>query len=212
MAPASPDSTLFAAPPGHLTLIMASRRTASFRASLLLDLSSSRTLWILIFPSSQVPLEPSCLSHSSPSLPPAVRLTPDLPSDPRFSFYLYVPRAHPVTRRSRGEDIGPDGNIVGPPVPISTSPTSVITPSVPPPKRGFPLLAVMHDSSRDAEKLRDHWAEMAEEEGVVVLSPHFPCDLKVGSVSWAYQGFSVWGGSAEGANVGGGRGQQRGRT
>jgi pimeloyl-ACP methyl ester carboxylesterase len=36
----------------------------------------------------------------------------------------------------------------------------------------------MHDSSRDAEKLRDAWATLAEEEGVVVLSPHFPCDLK----------------------------------
>ncbi|BEI79850.1 hypothetical protein CcaverHIS002_0103790 [Cutaneotrichosporon cavernicola] len=131
MAPAVPTSALFAAPPGHLTLIMASRRTASFH----------------------------------------------LPSDPRFSFYLYVPRAHPVTRRSRGEDVGRDGTVVGPPVPISTSPTNLAA-AAQPPARGFPLLVVMHDSSRDAEKLRDAWAALAEEEGVVVLSPHFPCDIK----------------------------------
>ncbi|WOO86071.1 uncharacterized protein LOC62_07G009555 [Vanrija pseudolonga] len=151
-------SSLYAAPPGHLTLLMSARRTASF-------------------------------------ITPGHRST---------SFYLYIPRSHPVTRRARGEDVGPDDVLLPPSsaAPISptagggagASPTTSTvplagSPSAPPPPptrppgkgpgpRGFPLLVVIHDSSRDAESLRDHWATLAEEEGCVVLSPHFPCDIK----------------------------------
>ncbi|KAL1405005.1 hypothetical protein Q8F55_008623 [Vanrija albida] len=161
-------SSLYAAPPGHLTLLMAARRTASFIA----------------------------------------------PAHPPSSFYLYVPRAHPVTRRARGEDVGP-GDVLSPPgdarpvsptagggagvsptiatVPLAASPSAA---PAPPPRskgkgpgpNGFPLLVVIHDSSRDAESLRDHWAALAEEEGCVVLSPHFPCDIKVGPVASSADG------------------------
>lgn len=113
-----------------------------------------------------------------------------LPQDPRFSFYLYVPRSHPVTRRARGEDVSLDGcceagksNGLGTPLAPTVSPTGGKAPGRGPGPKGFPLLVLIHDSSRDAEKLRDWWADLAEEEGCVVLSPHFPCDLKVGTAS-----------------------------
>lgn len=154
-------SSLYAAPPGHLTLLMSARRTASF-------------------------------------------VTPGHPST---SFYLYVPRSHPVTRRARGEDVGPDDVLLPPSsaapisptagggagaspttstVPLASSPSAATATATTPTRaagkgpgpNGFPLLVVIHDSSRDAESLRDHWAALAEEEGCVVLSPHFPCDIK----------------------------------
>lgn len=131
----SERSSLYAAPPAHLTLIMAARKSASYT----------------------------------------------LPSDPRFSFYVYAPRAHPITRRARGEDVGVDGVVVGPKVvSLSDSPSKAdfVFGRGPGPK-GFGLMVVIHDSSRDAERLRDEWSDVAEAEGCVLLSPHFPCDLKV---------------------------------
>jgi poly(3-hydroxybutyrate) depolymerase len=37
----------------------------------------------------------------------------------------------------------------------------------------------MHGSSRDAEGLRNRWAQLAEKEGFVVLAPLFPVDMDV---------------------------------
>lgn len=133
----SEHSTLYAAPPGHLTLIMAARKSASYT----------------------------------------------LPSDPRFSFYVYTPRSHPITRRARGEDVGVDGVVTGPKtVSLTDSPmkgTFVFGRGAGP--KGFGLMVAIHDSKRDAEKLRDEWADIAEEEGCILLSPCFPCDIKVSS-------------------------------
>lgn len=134
----SQRSTLYAAPPGHLTLIMAARKSASYT----------------------------------------------LPSDPRFSFYVYTPRGHPITRRARGEDVGVDGVVAGPKtVSLTDSPLKgnfVFGRGAGP--HGFGLMVAVHDSKRDAERLRDEWADVAEREGCILISPCFPCDFQVSDI------------------------------
>ena len=79
-----------------------------------------------------------------------------LPSNPAASFYLYIPSSHPVSRRTKGEDI------------ISESSGTT-----------YPLVVCEHGSARDAQGVRDRWADMAEKEGFVVLCPLFPVDMQV---------------------------------
>ncbi|RXK34824.1 hypothetical protein M231_07925 [Tremella mesenterica] len=68
------------------------------------------------------------------------------------SFFVYLPTTHPVTRRAKGVDTQGEG---------TTS---------------YPLLVLIHGSGRDAESIRERWAGWAEEKGVVLLAPLFPCD------------------------------------
>jgi hypothetical protein len=86
-----------------------------------------------------------------------------LPSNPAASFYLYIPSSHPVSRRKRGEDVNRKG--------ACSSTAAHTTP--------FPLVVCIHGSARDAQGVRDRWADMAEKEGFVVLCPLFPVDLEV---------------------------------
>lgn len=78
------------------------------------------------------------------------------------SFYLYVPRDHPVSRRARAS---------------SDSSSARGTPEQASAK--WPLLVLIHGSRRDAQGVRDRWADWAEEHGVVILCPLFPADLLV---------------------------------
>jgi hypothetical protein len=88
--------------------------------------------------------------------------------DPSTSFYLYLPSSHPVSRRWRGD------------VPSSSSS------SLGQGGRGewdgygeFKVIALIHGSVRDAERLRNSWAERAEREGVVIVAPLWPGTLDV---------------------------------
>lgn len=84
--------------------------------------------------------------------------------DPKTSFYLYLPTSHPVSRRWRGD--------------------------VPPPLNRdgaewdgygeYKVVVLIHGSVRDAERLRNSWAERAEEEGVVIIAPLWAGTLDVG--------------------------------
>lgn len=71
------------------------------------------------------------------------------------SFYLYVPSDHPVSRRARKLHDA----------------TRVV--------RRWPLVVLVHGSRRDAQGLRDMWAEWAELHSVVLLCPLFPAELDV---------------------------------
>ena len=79
--------------------------------------------------------------------------------DPRASYYLYVPSSHPISRRAAGEDTFGQHT------------------------KTFPLVVVVHGSGRDAQGLRDAWSAMAEKEEFVLLSPLFPCDMKVSFIT-----------------------------
>lgn len=115
-----------------------------------------------------------------------------LPSYPAASFYLYVPNSHPVCRRKRGESSspvplknhnGPNGESNG-----HTHETNGyhlagngngIRYRHGDHERRYPLVVCMHGSSRDAEGVRNRWADLAEREGFVVLAPLFPVDINV---------------------------------
>lgn len=106
-----------------------------------------------------------------------------LPSYPAASFYLYIPSTHPVSRRKRGESAPPlwshqhgnghtangksNGNGHAPPAQEDEE------------EKMYPLVVCIHGSSRDAEGLRNRWAQLAEKEGFVVLAPLFPVDIEV---------------------------------
>jgi len=73
-----------------------------------------------------------------------------------------LPSSHPVSRRWRGD--------------------------VPPPEEEggkgewdgygeFKVVVLVHGSVRDAERLRNSWAERAEKEGVVIVAPLWPGTL-----------------------------------
>lgn len=83
-------------------------------------------------------------------------------SDPATSFYLYLPSSHPVSRRWMGD--------------------------VPERQDGkgewdgygeFKVVVLVHGSVRDAERLRNSWAERAEKEGVIIVAPLWPGTLDV---------------------------------
>lgn len=99
-----------------------------------------------------------------------------LPSYPAASFYLYVPSSHPVSRRKRGES--------------STAPRQNGHANGHAEKR-YPLVVCMHGSSRDAEGVRNRWADLAEREGFVVLAPLFPVDMDVSHPNPNFQRVSV---------------------
>jgi len=88
-----------------------------------------------------------------------------LPSNPAASFYLYIPSSHPVSRRKRGEEVHRNGE-------SSSAPARAAG-------QTFPLVVCIHGSARDAQGVRDRWADMAESEGFVVLCPLFPIDMEV---------------------------------
>jgi hypothetical protein len=77
--------------------------------------------------------------------------------DPATSFYIYLPSSHPVSRRWRGDvpESGWDGY------------------------GEFKVVVLVHGSVRDAERLRNSWAERAEEEGIVIVAPLWPGTLDV---------------------------------
>ena len=84
-------------------------------------------------------------------------------SDPATSFYIYLPSSHPVSRRWVGD--------------------------VPETQNGqgewdgygeFKVVVLVHGSVRDAEMLRNSWAERAEKEGVVIVAPLWAGTLDVG--------------------------------
>jgi len=84
-------------------------------------------------------------------------------SDPATSFYIYLPSSHPVSRRWVGD--------------------------VPETQNGqgewdgygeFKVVVLVHGSVRDAERLRNSWAERAEKEGVVIVAPLWAGTLDVG--------------------------------
>ena len=84
--------------------------------------------------------------------------------DPSTSFYLYLPSSHPVSRRWRGDVPSPQGEG----------------------GKGewdgygeFKVVVLVHGSVRDAERLRNSWAERAEKEGVVIVAPLWPGTLDV---------------------------------
>lgn len=84
-------------------------------------------------------------------------------NDPSTSFYLYLPSTHPVSRRWYGDveecraNYGNrwDGYGV------------------------FKVVVLTHGSVRDAERLRNSWAERAEREGVVIVAPLWPGRIDV---------------------------------
>lgn len=80
-------------------------------------------------------------------------------SDPATSFYLYIPSSHPVARRWRGdvENCSDQWDGYG----------------------EFRVVILVHGSVRDAERLRNSWAERAEREGVVIIAPLWPGRLDV---------------------------------
>lgn len=45
-------------------------------------------------------------------------------------------------------------------------------------------MVCVHGSARDAQGVRDRWADMAEKEGFVVLCPLFPVDMQVSRKNW----------------------------
>lgn len=107
-----------------------------------------------------------------------------LPSYPAVSFYLYVPSSHPVSRRKRGESYPAtspkQGSVNG-----KTNGHGHHQGSHGHDEGGgerrYPLVVCMHGSSRDAEGVRNRWADLAEREGLVVLAPLFPVDMNVSS-------------------------------
>lgn len=102
-----------------------------------------------------------------------------LPSYPAVSFYLYIPSTHPVSRRKRGEQAGPprlnrsNGNG------HTSNSNGNGHAQLEAEEKEYPLVVCMHGSSRDAEGLRNRWAQLAEKEGFVVLAPLFPVDMGV---------------------------------
>lgn len=83
-------------------------------------------------------------------------------SDPATSFYLYLPSSHPVSRRWMGdvpETQNREGEWDG--------------------YGEFKVVVLVHGSVRDAERLRNSWAERAEKEGVVIVAPLWPGTLDV---------------------------------
>ena len=107
-----------------------------------------------------------------------------LPSFPSVSFYLYIPSSHPVSRRKRGE-ISPTPSTTngdsnnGHPNGLGHS-NGANGDGNGNQERRYPLVVCMHGSSRDAEGVRNRWADLAEREGFVVLAPLFPVDMNVG--------------------------------
>jgi hypothetical protein len=85
-------------------------------------------------------------------------------SDPGTSFYLYIPSSHPVSRRWRGdvEEYWDHWDGYG----------------------EFKVVVLIHGSVRDAERLRNSWAERAEKEGVVVVAPLWPGRIDVSLVKF----------------------------
>lgn len=103
-----------------------------------------------------------------------------LSSYPAASFYLYIPSSHPVSQRKRGESStalprsrtnGHASNGKGNGHAMNGNGHGE--------ERQFPLVVCIHGSHRDAEGLRDRWADLAEREGFVVLAPLFPVDMDV---------------------------------
>lgn len=107
-----------------------------------------------------------------------------LPSYPAVSFYLYVPSSHPVCQRKRCESM------------TTPSPSHKGVDGTNGSKQNghagtnghdgggwnekrYPLVVCMHGSSRDAEGVRNRWADLAERQGFVVLAPLFPVDMNV---------------------------------
>lgn len=96
-------------------------------------------------------------------------------NDPSVSFYLYVPSSHPVSRRWHGDldlglgrvDEGGTGNGTG------------IERDVWDGYGEFQVVVLIHGSVRDAERLRNSWAERAEREGVVIVAPLWPGRIDV---------------------------------
>lgn len=83
-------------------------------------------------------------------------------NDPSTSFYLYLPSSHPVSRRWHGDlgkDVAGEGGWDG--------------------CGEFKVVVLIHGSVRDAERLRNSWAERAEREGVVVVAPLWPGRIDV---------------------------------
>lgn len=87
--------------------------------------------------------------------------------DPATSFYLYVPSSHPVSRRWHSDITdqqgtnGADWDGYG----------------------EFKVVVLIHGSVRDAERLRNSWAERAEKEGVIIIAPLWPGRLDVSLLS-----------------------------
>lgn len=77
------------------------------------------------------------------------------------SFYLYLPSSHPVSRRWSPHDDTDEGRVnwdgFG----------------------EFKVVVLIHGSVRDAERLRNSWAQRAEREGVVIVAPLWPARLDV---------------------------------
>lgn len=162
------ESPLYTVPPGHLLLHLSSEKTAAF----------------------------------------------SLPSYPAVSFYLYVPSSHPVCRRKRCEPAPTststsfqlpesngtvNGNGNGNGKCVSDGDDHAHGVSNGHARNGdgdgggekqYPLVVCMHGSSRDAEGVRNRWADLAEREGFVVLAPLFPVDM---NVSCPVLGMSVLG-------------------
>lgn len=78
-------------------------------------------------------------------------------NDPSTSFYIYLPSSHPVARRWHGDEEchGSNGD--------RWDGYGV-----------FKVVVLIHGSVRDAERLRNSWAERAEREGVVIVAPLWP--------------------------------------
>jgi hypothetical protein len=112
----------------------------------------------------QSPLYTCPIKHLSLRLASSLSTAYISRQDPSTSFYLYLPSSHPVSRRWRGD------------VPASLKQGG----------RGdwdgygeFKVIVLIHGSVRDAERLRNSWAERAEREGVVIVAPLWPGTLDV---------------------------------
>jgi hypothetical protein len=139
-------------------IILSPEWTSVPHPTLLQDGQRARQLPIMSSPSMSSPLYTVPPGHLLLHLSSGKTAAFSLPSNPAASFYLYIPTSHPVSRRKRGEDFDPN-----------PSDTKVI----------YPLVVCVHGSARDAQGVRDRWADTAEREGFVVLCPLFPVDMEV---------------------------------
>lgn len=80
---------------------------------------------------------------------------------PGASFFAYIPTTHPL---SQLRQTGSLDHVI-------------------PPSGAFPLVILVHGSDRDAESLRNRWADWAETRKVVLLAPLFPIHGEVSLIA-----------------------------